>query len=270
MTGRRDPLEPEAIRELAASAGLAVPKEAACRLSVHAREMLRWNRAVRLTAIEDPLAVAVKHILDSLFLLFFGPFPGSTLDFGSGAGYPGIPLAACAPESRVVLLEASAKKCAFLSHAVAVLGLFNACVLHARLEKKNPLPGEPFDHAVARAAAAPAPTEALLRRCVVSGGRILLMTGPGAQKGTGAGGKAGPDRSRRGPGGAVVRLAEEDPNKDGEAGGVPAALAPAAGAALEGAPRGERWARFVLPYGMGERLIREIRLPKAREEGGAR
>jgi len=46
----------------------------------------------RLTAITDPMEVAVKHVVDSLLLLRFAPFPGRILDFGSGAGYPGIPL----------------------------------------------------------------------------------------------------------------------------------------------------------------------------------
>jgi len=50
--------------------------------------MLRWNRSIRLTAITDPVEVAVKHVVDSLLLLRFAPFPGRILDFGSGAGYP--------------------------------------------------------------------------------------------------------------------------------------------------------------------------------------
>ncbi len=74
-------------------AEISVPHGAVGKLLRHAGEMLLWNRAIRLTAITTPEDVAIKHILDSLLLLDFAPFPGRTLDFGSGAGYPGIPLA---------------------------------------------------------------------------------------------------------------------------------------------------------------------------------
>src|SRR5512134_1879412 len=104
------------LERVLADAGIVLPDGGAGKLVVHAAELLRWNRAIRLTAITGPVDVAVKHVLDSLFLLRFAPYPGRTLDAGSGAGYPGIPLAVALPESRFVLLDATAKKCAFLSH----------------------------------------------------------------------------------------------------------------------------------------------------------
>jgi 16S rRNA (guanine527-N7)-methyltransferase len=184
---------------LLAEAGLSVSPEAVDKLLEHAREMLRWNRAVRLTAITSPVEVAVKHIVDSLFLLRFAPFPGRTLDFGSGAGYPGIPLAIALPDARVVLLESAGKKSAFLSHVRARLGLRNVEVLHARLEKKRHLSLEPFDGIVTRATLPPRAAAALLVPYLAPGGRLLLMAGPGEDAeggGTGALPPGARERSR--------------------------------------------------------------------------
>jgi 16S rRNA (guanine527-N7)-methyltransferase len=141
--------------------------------------MLRWNRSIRLTAIVDPLEVAVKHIVDSLELLRFAPFPGRMLDFGSGAGYPGIPLAICLPGTRVVLLEASEKKCAFLSRVRGMLRLENVRVVHGRASGRETLPIGRFDDIVTRATAPPAEAVPLLSPYLAEGGRMLFMTGPG-------------------------------------------------------------------------------------------
>jgi 16S rRNA (guanine527-N7)-methyltransferase len=172
----------EYIAGLIAGAGLSVPPEAVGKLVAHAGEMLRWNRSIRLTAITSPEKVAVKHILDSLFLLSFCPFPGRILDFGSGAGYPGIPLAVTLPGTHVVLLESSAKKCAFLSHVRQRLSLSNAEVVQGRLEAGNPLAIGRFEHIVTRATLPAAEAVALLLPYLAPGGRFLLMEGPGRKK----------------------------------------------------------------------------------------
>jgi 16S rRNA (guanine527-N7)-methyltransferase len=173
----------ELIREVLAEAGIGVSAADADRLAVHAAEMLRWNRSIRLTAITDPVEVAVKHVADSLLPLRFAPFPGRLLDFGSGAGYPGIPLAICLPGTRVTLLESTAKKCAFLSRVRGILRLPNVAVFHGRAEKGARLPIGPFDHVVTRATVSPAEAVALLSPYLAPGGRFLFLSGPGARKG---------------------------------------------------------------------------------------
>ena len=189
----------------------------------HAREVLRWNRSIRLTAITAPEKVAVKHILDSLLLLRFSPFPGRILDFGSGAGYPGIPLAVALPGSRVVLLESSGKKCAFLSHVLRKLSLGNADVVHARIERRN-LPSIGFfEHIVTRATLPQEKIVPLLLPYLAPGGRFLLMQGPAEGKGK-----------------------REKPRGEG----FP----------RQGAPQ-ERVVRFDLPLAMGSRVIREVPHP---------
>src|SRR5512135_1422373 len=139
-------ISPDLLREILAEAGIPDFPGAASLLAVHANEMLRWNRSIRLTAITDPLEVAVKHVVDSLLLLRFAPFPGRLLDFGSGAGYPGIPLALYLPGTRVTLLDASVKKCAFLSRVRGMLELSNVEVVHGKADPANRLKLPPQDH----------------------------------------------------------------------------------------------------------------------------
>jgi len=169
----------ELLRELLLEAGIEAPRGAVEGLAVHAGEMLRWNRSIRLTAIVDPVEVAVKHVVDSLALLRFAPFFGRMLDFGSGAGYPGIPLALFLPGTRIVLLEASGKKCAFLSRVRGMLRLENVTVVHGRASKRETLPIGRFDDIVTRATAPPAEVVPLLSPYLAEGGRMLFMTGPG-------------------------------------------------------------------------------------------
>ncbi len=179
------PLDAAFLARTLGGAGVALPEGAADKLVRHAAEMLRWNRAVRLTAITDPVEIAVKHILDSLLLLDFGPYPGRTLDAGSGAGYPGIPLAVALPKSRFVLLDATAKKCAFLSHVCRRIGLANADVVRGRIAKGAALPIGRFEQIVSRATFPPPDALGLLASYLLPGGRLLLMTGPAAKEGEG-------------------------------------------------------------------------------------
>jgi 16S rRNA (guanine527-N7)-methyltransferase len=182
---------------LIAGEGLSVPPGAEELLIVHAREVLRWNRSIRLTAITDPNEVAIKHILDSLLLLTFSPFPGRILDFGSGAGYPGIPLAIALPGSRVVLLESSGKKCSFLAHARQRLSLANVDIVSGRLTARSSLVLGRFEHIVTRATLKAEDALPLLLPYLAPGGRLLLMTGPGEGRKRGRRPKAEGSLSRR-------------------------------------------------------------------------
>ena len=181
--GEGGEVSPDLVREVLAEAEIPVFPGAAEHLAVHANEMLRWNRSIRLTAITDPVEVAVKHVVDSLLLLRFAPFPGRILDFGSGAGYPGIPLALYLPGSRVTVLEASVKKCAFLSRARGMLRLSNVDVVQGRAEKRARLPLGMHDHIVTRATATAGEVIPLLSPYLADGGRFLLMMGPGTRAG---------------------------------------------------------------------------------------
>jgi 16S rRNA (guanine527-N7)-methyltransferase len=170
-------VSPDLLREVLAEAGVPDFPGAAEQLALHANEMLRWNRSIRLTAITDPV-----HVADSLLLLRFAPFPGRILDFGSGAGYPGIPLALYLPGARVTVLEASVKKCAFLSRVRGMLRISNVDVVQARVEGRKLLPLPPHDHIVTRATASAGEVIPLLSPYLADGGRFLFMLGPGARE----------------------------------------------------------------------------------------
>jgi len=113
-----------ALERVAATHGLSDPQTSA--LSRYVALLLGWRRA-NVTGLTDPVAVVDTLIGDSLALLSVpelrGHEGGAWLDLGAGAGIPGIPLAVALAEARVTLLEAVAKKCAFLEEAVRVAGL---------------------------------------------------------------------------------------------------------------------------------------------------
>jgi 16S rRNA (guanine527-N7)-methyltransferase len=86
--------------------------------------ILRWNLRVNLTAIRDEEGILRRHFVESIACARALPGGISTLlDFGSGAGFPGIPIVFCRPEIAVTLAESQGKKAAFLSEAVRVLGV---------------------------------------------------------------------------------------------------------------------------------------------------
>ncbi len=91
----------------------------------HARLLLAWTQAINLTAIRDPAAVAVAHVVDSLSGLTVLRERGVDrfIDMGSGGGYPGLPLAVALPAARALLLEPVGKKARFLATVTEATGL---------------------------------------------------------------------------------------------------------------------------------------------------
>ncbi len=86
--------------------------------------LLRWNARMNLTAIRDEGGILARHFVESIACARALPSGIATLlDFGSGAGFPGLPIAICRPEIAVTLAESQGRKAAFLQEAVRVLGL---------------------------------------------------------------------------------------------------------------------------------------------------
>jgi 16S rRNA (guanine527-N7)-methyltransferase len=137
-------------------------------------ELVRWNQAYNLTAITDRAQMLTHHLLDSLSV---APFvQGSTLaDVGTGAGFPGLPLALIAPERRCVLIDSNGKKQRFVAHAARTLGLANVEALQARAEEVRP--AQPFDTVVARACAALPQLLAWIAPLCGPDTRVLAMKG---------------------------------------------------------------------------------------------
>lgn len=138
MATSQQPLSPEHIAELL-QPYIIGPDTASVdwprvfdQLAFYLDLLLKWNARVNLTAIRSPEEIVRRHFGESLFAGLHlecstwnipGSAGPSVLDFGSGAGFPGLPIQILWPELRVTLAESRHKKAAFLREAVRTLGL---------------------------------------------------------------------------------------------------------------------------------------------------
>ncbi len=154
-----------------------------------------WNTRMNLTGDTDFDTALDRHYTDSLAPLGYEalfPEGASLIDVGSGAGFPGLPLAIARPDLKVTLLDSLMKRIHFLSAVVDELGLANVRLVHARAEDGGRDEGlrEQYDIAVARAVA-PLPVLCeLLLPFVRVGGRMICYKGPSAAEEVQAGEKA--------------------------------------------------------------------------------
>ena len=160
-----------------ADARTVLPAGADQKLADYLELLAKWNRTYSLTAIRDPQQMRTHHVHDALAVLPHLPAKSElrVLDVGSGSGSPGLPLAIARPSWRVVLIDSSRKKGAFLRQAVIELSLSNVEVVTARVEDYQPM--APFDVVIARAFADLSAFAALAMRHVAHGGRLVAMKG---------------------------------------------------------------------------------------------
>jgi len=166
---------------------------------VYMDTLLAWNQRMNLTGITKPSQIIVKHFEDSLTVLRFLPHntpSGASrhlpqrerllrvIDAGTGAGFPGVPLAIAAPFLSVTLMDSTKKKLGFLDELIKLLELKNARTVHCRLEdacKSEEHKGK-YEAVVSRAVA---PMSRLAGYClpfVVPGGYMYAMKGPSGRE----------------------------------------------------------------------------------------
>lgn len=119
---------------------LTIPKSAQEKIIEYVILLHKWNKIHNLTAVRDLNSMLIRHIFDSLAVVPFIKGP-NILDFGTGAGLPGIPLAIAMPEWNFVLLDSSNKKTIFLRHVLLTLGLKNVEIVTKRIEEFRFDPG---------------------------------------------------------------------------------------------------------------------------------
>ena len=145
----------------------------------HLNLIVEANRHFNLTRITDPREAAIKHVLDSLMPWRLFADATQVLDAGTGAGFPGIPLALALPEVSFTLSESIGKKAQFVESAVKAIGIPNVRVARARAEEL--LQKTHVDLVTARAVAPINRAAALFSPAIKRGARALLYKGPDAE-----------------------------------------------------------------------------------------
>lgn len=134
--------------------------------------LLRWNARVNLTAIRDEDGILSRHFVECIACARALPTGMATLlDFGSGAGFPGVPIALCRSEIAVTLAESQGKKAAFLHEAVRALGI--SAKVHA--DRAETLATK-FDCVTLRAVDRMELAVEAAAKLIAPGGRLALMT----------------------------------------------------------------------------------------------
>jgi 16S rRNA (guanine527-N7)-methyltransferase len=169
--------------EGAGKLGMKLTTRQVKQFELYYRELIEWNKKINLTAITDYSSVQLKHFLDSLTITLalseeeVARPDFKIVDIGTGDGFPGVPLRILFPQPRLVLLEPTTKKTAFLHHIIRKLELQNVEVLNSRAEEAAHLPAyrEQFGLVLSRAVALlPTLEELALPFCRI-GGRFIAQ-----------------------------------------------------------------------------------------------
>ncbi|MBI4903934.1 MAG: 16S rRNA (guanine(527)-N(7))-methyltransferase RsmG [Acidobacteria bacterium] len=144
----------------------------------HLDMIVETNRQFNLTRIVNPREAAIKHVVDSVLPWRLFEDADRVADAGSGAGFPGIPLALVLPQTRFILLESTQKKARFIESVVQTLELPNVEVYPVRAEEW--LGANSVAIVTARAVAPLHRAAALFAPALRKGARVLLYKGPDA------------------------------------------------------------------------------------------
>ena len=141
--------------------------------------LLEWNEKINLTAITDENEIVLKHFVDSLTVLKYIKEDDKIIDVGTGAGFPGIPMAIMMPNTKITLLDSLNKRINFLNEVIKELNLKNVETIHSRSEDcgKDILYREKYDISIARAVANLSTLSEYLLPFVKIDGKMICMKG---------------------------------------------------------------------------------------------
>jgi 16S rRNA (guanine(527)-N(7))-methyltransferase RsmG len=145
--------------------------------------MLTENEKYNLTAITEPEKIILNHYADCAVLSDFLPKGAKIIDIGCGAGFPTLPLAIIRPDLKILAVDSTAKRIAYVSESARLLGLpnVNAIAMRAEDGAKMPEYRESFDFATARAVAEMRVLAELSMPFVKVGGAMIAMKGKNAE-----------------------------------------------------------------------------------------
>ena len=165
--------------------GIEISPELIQKLEIYAKELKEWNEKINLTAIKDDEGIAIKHFIDSLMLLKYVEIPENSkiIDVGTGAGFPGLVIAAARSDVKVTLLDSTGKKLKVVADIAEKMGLSNYEILNMRAEEAGQKKEfrEQYDFATARAVAPLNILLELLVPFVKVNGSILALKGSSYQ-----------------------------------------------------------------------------------------
>ena len=175
----RDPLSLDQIVSALSpfTGSIHISTEQAEKIRDYTELLIKWNRSMALTAIDDRLEIVSRHFGESIFALSAMPgLAGRLADVGAGAGFPGLPLKIARQEINVVLLEPNLKKCAFLNEVTRALGLNDVEVSRSRYEEYQSV-GALFDFVCARALGDYRRLLRWAKGTLAPGGQVMLWLG---------------------------------------------------------------------------------------------
>ena len=144
--------------------------------------LIEWNEKINLTAIIEPNEIILKHFIDSLTIYKDIPNKSSVVDVGTGAGFPGIPLAIMNESLKITLVDSLNKRLIFLQEVKNELNLKNVELVHARAEEFGQKYREKFDISTSRAVANLSTLSEYLIPLVKENGKIICMKASEAEE----------------------------------------------------------------------------------------
>ena len=147
--------------------------------------VLEWNEKVNLTTITDPEEFVIKHFIDSVICADYLEYAEAerVIDVGTGAGFPGVPLAIISPEKKFFLMDSLNKRLRIIDELCMENNIKNVNTIHARAEElaKNKAHREKYDLCVSRAVANMAVLAEYCLPFIRTGGYLMAYKGPEAE-----------------------------------------------------------------------------------------